>query len=195
MMLVMILLAAMLGLQTAQERNPNTDRADSTARKPEAKATQPGERHRQLDYFAGSWDVVIKFKVGAGQEREGRALLESRWVLNGRFLKQEYRTMSGGIPFTVVQYLGYDNNKKKTVEVKLDSNDTGIMVTEGAIFEDGKVITNAGERTDPVSGKTRKIRTVTIIFDKNHYTVEWYQTGDDGREEKVVTLSHTRNIT
>ncbi|HYP30174.1 MAG TPA: DUF1579 family protein [Blastocatellia bacterium] len=194
-MLLMIFLTLMLSFPAGQQnRNPNTERGDEASKKVDAKPNQPGERHRQLDYFVGSWDVQIKFKIG-GQEREGRALLESRWVLNGRFLKQEYKTMTGGVPFTVVQYVGFDNNRKKTVEVKFDSNDTGVQVTEGTLFEDGKIISNSGERVDPTTGRRRGLRTVTIIFDKDHYTVEWYQVGDDGKEDKVVTLSHTRNET
>jgi hypothetical protein len=49
-----------------------------------------------------------------------------------------------------------------------------------------------GEQTDPLSGETRRLRTVTTIIDKDHYTVEWFQAGVDGIEQKAVTLIHTR---
>jgi hypothetical protein len=33
---------------------------------------------------------------------------------------------------------------------------------------------------------------VTTIIDKDHYTVEWFQASADSKEQKVVTLVHTR---
>ena len=129
------------------------------------KPTQPGEHHRRLDNLAGSWEVLIKFKVAPGQEREGKAICESRWVLDGRFLKQEYRTMAGGMPFTVLQYLGYDYHRNKSFVIKMDSTDTGIQYTEGTISDDGKVIVNIGLRTDPNTSKNLALRTVTTVID------------------------------
>jgi hypothetical protein len=36
----------------------------------------PTEQHKQLDTFAGTWDVAITFKFG-GQERQGKATIGS----------------------------------------------------------------------------------------------------------------------
>ena len=152
-------------------------------------ATQPGKRHKQLDVLAGSWDVVVKFKYGSGSERQGKASSEAKWILGGRFLQQEYKSESGQV---TLQFMGYDNQKKKFFEVKMDNMDTGVLYTEGTISEDGKVIINVGDRTDPMTGETRRLRTVTTILDKDHYTVEWFQAGVDGKEQKVVTMIHTR---
>ena len=153
------------------------------------KATQPGEHHKQLDNLVGNWDVVVKFKYGPGPERQSKASSEAKWILGGRFIQQEYKNQSGQ---EVLQFIGYDNQNKRFFEIKMDNMDTGVLRTEGAISGDGKVITNYGDRTDPVTGKTSKLRTVTTIDDKDHYTVEWYQSGENGKEEKVVTMIHTR---
>lgn len=151
--------------------------------------TQPGARHKQLDVLAGSWDVVVRFKYGLGPERQGKATSEAKWILGNRFLQQEYKSESGQV---TLQFVGYDNQKKKFFEVKMDNMDTGVLYTEGAISEDGKIITNLGDRTDPMTGETRKLRIVTTILHKDHYTVEWFQPGVDGQEQKSVTLIHTR---
>ena len=74
----------------------------------------------------------------------------------------------------------------------MDNMDTGVLHTEGSISADEKVITNIGERTDPLTGKTGRLRTVTTIIDKDHYTLEWFLTGADSKEQKTVTLIHTR---
>jgi hypothetical protein len=151
----------------------------------------PTEQHKQLDVLAGNWDVAITFKFG-GQERQGKATCESKWMLDGKHLHQQYQSSMNGRPFTVVQVLGYDANRKKFFELKLDNMDTGVMHNEGTISADGKTLSMRGDRTDPMTGQTGKMRTVTTITDKDHYTLEWYMVAPDGKEEKTVTLVHTR---
>jgi Protein of unknown function (DUF1579) len=151
----------------------------------------PSEQHKQLDVLAGTWDVATTFKFG-GQERQGKATCESKWVLGGRHLHQQYQSTINGRPFTVLQILGYDTARKTFFELKLDSMDNGVMHNEGTISADGKTLTMRGDRTDPMTGQAGKIRTVTTITDKDHYALEWYMTGADGKEERTVTLVHTR---
>lgn len=91
-----------------------------------------------------------------------------------------------------LQFLGYDNQKKKFFEVKMDNMDTGVLYTEGTMSDDRKVITNVGIRTDPLTGESRKLRIVTTLADKDHYTVEWFQPDSEGKEERRVTMIHTR---
>jgi hypothetical protein len=151
----------------------------------------PGQVHKQLDVLAGTWNVAIKFKLGV-EEHEGKARCQAHWILDGRFLQQDYTSRFQGRPFSVLQLLGYDNQKKKTIEIVLESRATGVKHSEGSISEDGKVITNQGEVRDPVSGNIYQLKTVTTIKDNDHFTLEWCRLGDDGKEEKVVTLNHTR---
>lgn len=173
--------------------SPGITCTQSPQAKIERKATEPGEFHEKLDVLCGLWDVAITFSIG-GREFKGTASCEAQWVLAGRFLQQEYKTTRGGKPFSVLQYVGYDNHKKKTFEIKMESSDTSVMHTEGGFSEDGKVITNVGERTDPMTGKVARLRTVTTIVDKTRFIVEWFQATDDGKEEKVVTMVHTRRV-
>jgi hypothetical protein len=152
----------------------------------------PTEQHKRLNVLAGQWDVAIKFKVGPGKFQDGKATCESKWILGGKTLRQEYQSSMNGTPYTVLQLVGYDSNKKKFFEIKLDNMDTGAMFNEGTISDDGKEITQVGPYVDRKTGKNEKLRTVTKIIDKDHYTLEWYMPDENGNEEKAVTLSHTR---
>lgn len=153
------------------------------------KMTQPGDRHKQLEVLAGSWDVVVRFKYGPGPERQGKASAEAKSVLGGRFIQQEYQAESGQV---TLQFVGYDNQRKKFFIVKMDNMDTGILHTEGTISDDGKVISTVGDRTDPLTGETRRVRIVTTLSDQDNFTMEWFQAGADGKEQRVVTMIHTR---
>ncbi len=154
-------------------------------------ADGPGPAHKQIVGLAGSWDVTVTY-VLSGSERTGTARCESHWILGGRFLQQEYNSNFMGKPYTVLQLLGYDNQKKKTIELMMNNLSTGVLHNEGSISEDGKVITNEGESLDHETGKPVKLRTVTTIIDEDHYTLEWFRPGPTGKDEKVVSMSHRR---
>jgi len=151
----------------------------------------PGKVHKQMEPLAGKWDVDITY-VMMGQEHKGKVSCEANWMLDGRFLRQEYHSNVMGKPYTVIQHLGYDNRKKKTIELMMDNMSTGLLLNEGTMSEDGKTITNHGEMKDPMTGKTVKLRTVYTIVDPDHFNLEWFTTGDDRKEMKTVSMTHTR---
>ena len=164
---------------------------ENKARQANIPADEPGLVHKQMSVLAGSWDVDIVFIIN-GKENKGRVSCESKWILDGRFLQQDYKSNLMGKPFMVLQLVGYDNTKKKTVELMMDSLSTGVLHSEGSISQDGKVITNEGESLDKVSGKNTKLRTVTTIIGPDHYTLEWFKPGATGKDEKVVSMTHAR---
>jgi hypothetical protein len=159
--------------------------------RPPTKADMPGSVHKRLSRLVGSWDVAIQYKLGE-KLRQGTATCDAKWILDGRFIQQDYQSQFQGSPFHVVQLLGYDAPRGKTIEVKLDNLSTGIMHNEGSISGDGKVITNEGESVDPSTGKPYRLRTVTTIVDPDHFTLEWFRLEDGKKADKVVTMAHTR---
>jgi hypothetical protein len=135
--------------------------------------------------------VALRYKLG-DKEQEGTASCEAKLILDGRFLQQDYNSRFQGKPFHVVQLLGYDNSRKKTIEIMIDNLSTSLMHNEGSISDDGKVITNIGGSEDPITRKPYKLRTVTTIVDHDHFTLEWFRTDAGAGEERVVGMSHTR---
>jgi Protein of unknown function (DUF1579) len=151
----------------------------------------PGPVHKQLSELAGVWDVTIQYKLG-DKFRDGTAKCEASSILGGRFLRQEYNTRFQGNPFTVVQILGYDNARKKSIEIKVDNMHTGAIYNEGTVSDDAKVFTNEGETLEAATGKPYKLRTVYTIIDGDHFTLEWYRIDDAGKADRVVSMTHTR---
>jgi hypothetical protein len=164
---------------------------DDKGQKEDDKRDLPGPVHKRLGELAGSWNVSVTYIIG-DKQHEGKATCEAKLILDGRFLQQEYSSRFQGQPFHVFQILGYDNAKKKSIEIMLDTMGTGVLHNEGTVSEDGKVITNTGESQDPQTGKPYKLRTVTTITDHDNFTLEWFRVDDGGKEAKVVAMSHTR---
>lgn len=152
----------------------------------------PGTEHRKLDALAGAWDVTVRFPVGPDKYREGKASCEAKWVMDGRFLRQEYTSSFAGKPLTIVRYLGFDRHKGKFVEVQLESTHTDVMHNEGVISSDSKSITCRGTHRDAASGKEVQVRTVTTLRDADAFTLELIYADDEGKDAQTITLTHKR---
>jgi uncharacterized protein DUF1579 len=151
----------------------------------------PGAFHQRLGDLAGPWDVSTRYVIG-DKTHEGKATCEAKMILDGRFLQQDYSSLFQGREFHVLQLWGYDNIKKKSIEIMMDTMGTGVLHNEGTVSDDGKVITNLGESRDPQTGKPYKLRTVTTIVDNDNFVTEWFGTEEGRKEAKVVTLTHKR---
>ncbi len=152
----------------------------------------PGEEHQKLNVLAGSWDVIVKIPVGQGKTVEGRSTCEAKWVMDNRFLRQEYSSVFGGKPLTVVRYLGYDRYKSEFIELQFESTHTDVMHNKGMISADGKTITSFGTAIDLASGREAHVRTLTTMIDANTFTLEMQYTDPISKETKTITLTHKR---
>ena len=156
------------------------------------KPDRPGLVHQQLGELAGTWDVSTKYVI-ADKEHEGQATCEAKMILDGRFLQQDYSSLFQGHPFHVLQLWGYDNVKKKSIEIMMDTMGTGVHAQRGDRVRRRQTVSpTEGVTRDPATGKPYKLRTVTTIVDRDNFVIEWYGTEEGGKEAKTVTLTHKR---
>jgi hypothetical protein len=153
------------------------------------KMMQPGEHHRALDVYVGDWDVAVTFRMGSGPEQHVKATCTAKWILDKRYLQSEYSGDMMGMPYHAIQMVGYDNMKQKYFEVMFENLDTGVAHNEGT--GDGKTITCTGEIMES-TGKPSKVRTVRTLKDQDHFNIEWFMVGANGKEVRLVLLEHTR---
>lgn len=152
----------------------------------------PGEEHKRLDVFVGTWDVTVSFPAGPGTQMEGTATCEARWAMDGRFLRQEYSSTFMGKPLTVVRYLGFDRHRRVYVEVQLESTRTDVLHAEGLLSADGLTMSASGRHVDAATGELVDVRTVTRIVDDDTFTVEYRYAGAEGPDTKTIVLTHRR---
>ena len=152
----------------------------------------PGEPHKLFASIAGSYTTHAKEWMEPGKppvESDGTS--ESKMLLDGRFLYQEYHGSMMGQPFHGIGIDAYDNMTKKYVTAWMDSMGTGLFLMEGTASADGKTITLKGSHPEPGGGKMTH-RAVWKITDANSQTFEMYGAHGHGKEMKMLEIVYTR---
>src|ERR1044071_6178913 len=92
---------------------PMTDAQKQEMMKKVQAAATPGPAHKALEALVGNWKAEVKCwhePGGQAQVSQGRASV--KWVLNGRFLEEEFHGEMMGKPFEGCYFTGYDNTKQ-----------------------------------------------------------------------------------
>jgi hypothetical protein len=87
---------------------------------------------------------------------------------------------------------GYDNLKKKYVFTWIDNNTTSILAGEGTWDAAKKTLTCKTSMPDPMSGKELPARMVETVVDADHWKMEMYATGPDGKEALAFRIEYKR---
>lgn len=155
------------------------------------KAATPGEEHKALSMMAGNWKYTMKWwETADGKPMESKGTSTGKMIMGGRFLEQEMKGKSMGMPFQGKATMGYDNVKKIFETTWIDNMGTGISKGTATWDAATKTWTETGTLADPMSPTGNKdYRSVTKIVDKNTYTMEMYSKGEDGKEFKMMEIT------
>lgn len=112
--------------------------------------------------------------------------------MDGRYVEDTTESEFMGQPFHGKGLVGYDNLKKKYVSTWIDNAGTGVMTGEGTYDASRKTWNYTSESPDVMTGKYIKTRAVEKIVDNDHWTMQMYQPGPDGREFVGLEIHYTR---
>jgi hypothetical protein len=135
------------------------------------KLAQPGEHHRHLAPFVGSWKGVVTSWMGPDTEpmvEEGTAQVS--WILGDRFLEWKLQGNFGGMPFEGFSIEGYNNGNQRYESMWIDNFGTLILYYTGACSDDGARRKMETTFTDPMTGGTIFYRSEYSWVDPDHYT-------------------------
>jgi len=158
------------------------------------KLMQPGEAHKHLQHYVGTWDTVSKIWMGGPGtkplESTGTSIFKS--VLGGNWIMEEHTGTMMGMPYKGVGMMGYDNYKNLYVGTWFSNMGTEMLQMAGARHPKSGVTTLYGTMDEPqlnVHGRT--VKYVTTPIDDDHYTfaIIDLHAGDD---YKVIEISYTR---
>ncbi len=156
-------------------------------------AAEPGAEHERLQALVGEWKAETRAWLHPGATvQEGQGTVSNFWMLNGRFVGQEYKSRAQRPKYEGLGALGYDNTKKVYTSVWLDTTSTSIYTATGSCDESGNVFTLEGVCHDPVTGEPVKCKSVTRIVNRKEYTFELFKEGSDGKVFRALDITYTR---
>jgi hypothetical protein len=152
------------------------------------KYATPGEHHEALAQFIGKWDTETKMFMTS----KGSA--EFKWLFPNRWLAQEYKGSMMGMPYSGFGIVGWDNYKKKHVQVWVDTLSTDMKLAEGVVVDpEGQVQVLYGTMDEYLTGEHDKIvKYVTRNIDKDTFVFEIWDMGMGAEGGKVIEMKYTR---
>lgn len=153
----------------------------------------PNEHHKQLDFKVGQWKGHISMWMAPGtpaMEWDGSSEIE--WILGGRYLQDRTQGSFMGMPFEGHGIGGYDNIKQKYFSTWIDTMGTGLVLGEGAWDAAKQQLTQQLAMPDAMSGKYVTVRSVETAVDRDHWKMEMFSSGPDGKEFRSMSIDYTR---
>jgi len=198
---LLVLLVAILSMSACSKKhcalkNEEAPRKKISAEEMQAaweKVSTPGEAHTRLNQVVGEWNTKARFWMEPGKAPEESAGSAShKWVLNGRFIQENYEGTSMGKPFQGLGLIGYDNAKEEYVSIWTDSMSTALMSSTGTYDAKTNSITYKGAYYCPVRDAKADTRAVVNFIDNNKYVFEMYESAMGREERKVLDIIYTR---
>ncbi|HVP12167.1 MAG TPA: DUF1579 domain-containing protein [Phycisphaerae bacterium] len=168
-----------------------------------AASATPGEHHKLLEPFVGTWDITVRSMMNGpdAPPSEFKGMAEVKWILDGRYIEENLKCEmpmpdeKGGtkkMDFTGRGWTGYDNFKNKYVATWIDNMSTQVMLSKGDADPKGKVFTFYAEVDEPVEGKQEQmLKTVARIIDKDKHVFEMYNLSVS-EKDKIMEITYTR---
>ena len=185
------LLAAHLALAEEKSSAPKMDPQMAEMMKKAEAAGMPGAGHKALEPLVGNWKGEVKMWMSPGAPPTvTKAKAKSKWIMNGRFIQEEFEGEFMGKPFRGISLTGYDNMKKKYGNVWIDDMHTSLFTSEGE--GSGDVFTFEGKMDCPITGqKDKPMKQVIRIINRDKHVFEMHDPSM-GTNSKTMEIVYTR---
>lgn len=152
-------------------------------------AMQPGPKHAELAKQVGEWDADVEHYMPGMPVEKSKGSAKVTMVMNGRFLREDFKGTMMGQPFDGMMLLGYDNNLKRYDSTWIDSMGTGMMVTHSKGDNSDEL---SGEFYCPMVKKEITARLVTKVVNDDMHIFEMHAPGPDGKEALMMRITYNR---
>lgn len=182
-MLIVVLLVVAPAL--AQETQPSAEQ--QKAMEAYMKMGAVTENHEFLKKYAGNWDCQVKGWMAPGQPPTvSRGSFHGEMILDGRFLKMDFKGEMFGQPFTGLQIVGFDNMQQKYITLWIDNSSTFFFTTIGT--RQDSVISESGLWPDPLTGAQAPVKARTTWINADEYLYEQFMVMPDKSEFKSMEM-------
>jgi len=156
-------------------------------------AGTPGASHKALEPLVGEWTADVKcWMAPDASPTMSKGTAKSEWVMNGRFVREEFNGDMMGKPFRGMSLIGYDNQKQKYNSLWVDDMSTAIFTSEGVADHGAKIITFSSKMDCPMTGeKDVPVKQVLRIISADRHVFEMYDPRK-GNDSKTMEITYTR---
>ena len=121
---------------------------------------------------------------------ESKGAAEYKWILQGRFLQEDFQYDMDGQPMEWLGIYGYDNFQKKYTAVWVDNMGTNTEFADGEAKDN--VFSYTGEQDDPATGGKRKFKWVITVESPDKVRFDSYDQDPPGTYFKNTEIVATR---
>ena len=182
------------GLALADNKTAPAAAAPSAeAMKKMEQAMAPSAAHKALEPFVGEWKAEVKAWMAPGQPpTESKGTAKATWILDGRYVQEEFTGDFMGQPFRGVSLTGYDNVREKYRSMWVDNMSTTMVTTEGDFDAASKTLTLNGDYACAMTGdKHKQAKLVSRIVNKDKHVFEMHDP-TLGANSKIMEITYTR---
>lgn len=151
----------------------------------------PGEHHKLLEVFVGSWDATVEM-AGPEGAMTMQGSMEARLVMGGRYLQQDFKADMMGMPFEGMSLMGYDGLGKVFESIWIDNSTTDLTTSTGFAAPDGVNFTMLSEEVDQATMTKREVEQRTRVVSRDEIVYEHWSVGADGTQTKTLTVTYKR---
>ena len=155
---------------------------------------QPGDHHKHLEIFVGSW--LTKTKVwmsGPGSDPlESSGTSKFKWVLDGRFVQEAHHGSMMGMPYEGIGMIGYDGFRNMYTTSWYSNMGTNVLASTGARNPETGVFTYYGQMDEPALNVVGRVVKYVCRFENSNkfvFSIIDLHAGDD---YKVIEIAYER---
>jgi hypothetical protein len=153
--LLLALATSITPTSLAQEKAEKVDMAAMMERA--KKFTQPGDAHKLLHRFLGTWDTETRITMPGNSAPPEKGTATCRWLIDGRWLQCDATGQMMGMPLRTSFILGYNIFKMSYVSSAINSLDTAMIYSEGDLDPSGKALLMYGTLDEYLTGEHDKM--------------------------------------
>lgn len=157
------------------------------------KFTQPGEAHKVLDRFLGTWRVETSLIMGGKPSKAEIGEQRCGWLIKARWVECRLTGQLLGKPAESVTVIGYDNFKMSYRVMMISSIDTAMNTSEGDMDPGGKLLLTYGTLDEYLTGEHDKMVKYVWRFETpDTITMEVHDLPIGEKNTQVMGIKYTR---
>lgn len=179
------------GRNEGQYGKSDTDKEEMMKRCEEA--GRPGPGHQALEHYVGDWKAEVKcWMEPGGPANVSQGTAKVNWVMNGRFLEEDFRGEMMGKPFRGRTVTGFDNVTQIYRSVWISDMQTSMFVSEGRAENGNKVLTLRGTTSCPIKERGDiPMKLVLRVLGPDKHIFEMFDESQ-GPNAKTMEITYTR---